>query len=187
MQEAEKDSGADVVAVVPTDSTALKRQQAREPGVSGGPLEGEPEHAPDSPARFWSGADAHLQVSCDSDSGLQLSQRGSDSDSDSSNLGSAEEDDSSCGGLESSSSGREYRERESLVACVTADFAMQNVILQLGLRLISPTGQAIRQLRRWVLRCTACSRLCKVRSRLERGLGAFEERPMHPMGSVKTM
>ncbi|MCD9644680.1 hypothetical protein HAX54_033091 [Datura stramonium] len=45
---------------------------------------------------------------------------------------------------------------ESSVACVTADFAMQNVILQMGLRLVAPGGMQIRELHRWVLKCHAC-------------------------------
>lgn len=45
---------------------------------------------------------------------------------------------------------------ESSVACVTADYAMQNVILQMGLRLVAPGGMQIRELHRWVLKCHAC-------------------------------
>ncbi|KAG8382247.1 hypothetical protein BUALT_Bualt05G0057000 [Buddleja alternifolia] len=45
---------------------------------------------------------------------------------------------------------------ESSVACVTSDFAMQNVILQMGLRLLAPGGMQIRELHRWVLKCHAC-------------------------------
>ncbi|KAG4184802.1 hypothetical protein ERO13_A09G192700v2 [Gossypium hirsutum] len=45
---------------------------------------------------------------------------------------------------------------ESTVACVTGDFAMQNVLLQMGLRLLAPGGMQIRQLHRWVLKCHAC-------------------------------
>ncbi|KAK1419116.1 hypothetical protein QVD17_28274 [Tagetes erecta] len=45
---------------------------------------------------------------------------------------------------------------ESSVACVTADFAMQNVILQMGLRLVAPGGMQIRELHRWILKCHAC-------------------------------
>lgn len=39
---------------------------------------------------------------------------------------------------------------ESSVACVTGDFAMQNVLLQMGLRLLAPGGTQIRQLHRSV-------------------------------------
>ncbi|KAK6947767.1 Nin one binding (NOB1) Zn-ribbon-like [Dillenia turbinata] len=46
---------------------------------------------------------------------------------------------------------------ESSVACITSDFAMQNVILQMGLRLLAPGGMQIRQLHRWVLKCHACN------------------------------
>ncbi|CAA7040376.1 unnamed protein product [Microthlaspi erraticum] len=38
---------------------------------------------------------------------------------------------------------------ESSVACITGDFAMQNVILQMGLRLLAPGGMQIRQLNRY--------------------------------------
>lgn len=38
---------------------------------------------------------------------------------------------------------------DSSVACVTSDFAMQNVILQMGLRLLAPGGMQIRQLHRY--------------------------------------
>lgn len=38
---------------------------------------------------------------------------------------------------------------ESSVACVTSDFSMQNVILQMGLRLLAPGGMQIRQLHRY--------------------------------------
>lgn len=45
---------------------------------------------------------------------------------------------------------------ESTVACITSDFAMQNVLLQMGLRLLAPGGMQIRQLQRWILKCHAC-------------------------------
>ncbi|PIA34765.1 hypothetical protein AQUCO_03700200v1 [Aquilegia coerulea] len=48
---------------------------------------------------------------------------------------------------------------ESSVACVTSDFAMQNVILQMGLRLLAPGGMQIRELHRWVLKCHACNKV----------------------------
>lgn len=46
---------------------------------------------------------------------------------------------------------------DSSVACVTSDFAMQNVLLQMGLRLLAPGGMQIRQLHRWILKCHACN------------------------------
>ncbi|XXG50925.1 hypothetical protein AAC387_Pa02g4818 [Persea americana] len=48
---------------------------------------------------------------------------------------------------------------DSSVACVTSDFAMQNVILQMGLRLLAPGGMQNRQLHRWVLKCHACNKV----------------------------
>ncbi|KDO76174.1 hypothetical protein CISIN_1g028198mg [Citrus sinensis] len=40
---------------------------------------------------------------------------------------------------------------ESTVACITGDYAMQNVILQMGLRLLAPGGMQIRQLHRYIV------------------------------------
>ncbi|PUZ73714.1 hypothetical protein GQ55_1G009600 [Panicum hallii var. hallii] len=61
--------------------------------------------------------------------------------------------------VDDESSGQSWALRslsESTVACVTSDYAMQNVILQIGLRLLAPGGMQIRQMHRWVLRCHAC-------------------------------
>jgi RNA-binding protein NOB1 len=46
---------------------------------------------------------------------------------------------------------------DSPVALVTADFAMQNVALQMGLRLVTPDGRRVDTARRWALRCSACA------------------------------
>jgi RNA-binding protein NOB1 len=40
--------------------------------------------------------------------------------------------------------------------CMTADFAMQNVLLQMGLSLVGVEGQRIEKVKSWVLRCHAC-------------------------------
>lgn len=40
--------------------------------------------------------------------------------------------------------------------CMTADFAMQNVLLQMGLNLVGMEGQRIERIKSWVLRCHAC-------------------------------
>lgn len=44
-------------------------------------------------------------------------------------------------------------------ACTTTDFAMQNVLLQMGLPLLSVDGMKIRRLKSWVHRCGACYRV----------------------------
>lgn len=41
-------------------------------------------------------------------------------------------------------------------ACVTTDFSMQNVLMQMGLNVISVDGMLIRAAKQWVLRCMAC-------------------------------
>ncbi|KAG1662767.1 hypothetical protein FOA52_006793 [Chlamydomonas sp. UWO 241] len=49
----------------------------------------------------------------------------------------------------------------SSIMSVTADYAMQNVLLQMGLRLVSRDGRAISRLSRYVLRCHACFHVTK--------------------------
>lgn len=42
------------------------------------------------------------------------------------------------------------------VGCMTADFAMQNVLLHMGLILVDVEGKRISHVKTWVLRCHAC-------------------------------
>ena len=42
------------------------------------------------------------------------------------------------------------------VGCITTDFAMQNVLLQMGLQLMSADGMKVRRLKQWALKCEAC-------------------------------
>jgi RNA-binding protein NOB1 len=60
----------------------------------------------------------------------------------------------------------EHPKGESNVISMTADFAMQNVILQMGLRLAAPDGRKIDSVTRWVLRCSACHQVTKEVGRL---------------------
>lgn len=45
---------------------------------------------------------------------------------------------------------------ETLVGCMTGDFAMQNVLLQMGMEVVGVGGKRVSQVRTWVLRCHAC-------------------------------
>ncbi|KAJ7167504.1 Nin one binding Zn-ribbon like-domain-containing protein [Mycena filopes] len=49
--------------------------------------------------------------------------------------------------------------------CMTADFAMQNVLLQMGLNLVGVEGKRIHKVKTWVLRCHACFKICKDNTR----------------------
>lgn len=42
------------------------------------------------------------------------------------------------------------------VACMTGDYAVQNVIIQIGLNLVGTGGKKMAQVKSWVLRCHAC-------------------------------
>lgn len=46
--------------------------------------------------------------------------------------------------------------REFEVACMTADFAMQNVIMQIGMAVCGIDGRVIRNIKQWILRCNGC-------------------------------
>jgi RNA-binding protein NOB1 len=51
---------------------------------------------------------------------------------------------------------------EHRVGCVTTDFAMQNVILQMGMKLLSVDGRhVIRSIRRYALRCQSCAEVTR--------------------------
>ena len=45
---------------------------------------------------------------------------------------------------------------DTYVACITSDFAMQNVILQMGLNLLSAKGLAIKRVKQWAIKCFSC-------------------------------
>ncbi|KAI0375857.1 hypothetical protein BV20DRAFT_984944 [Pilatotrama ljubarskyi] len=69
--------------------------------------------------------------------------------------------------LPSEGAGRKGRKQQETipVGCMTADFAMQNVLLQMGLGLVGVEGKRIERVKSWVLRCHACFKICKDNSR----------------------
>ncbi|CAM9372737.1 unnamed protein product [Chrysoparadoxa australica] len=50
--------------------------------------------------------------------------------------------------------------------CVTTDFAMQNVLLHMGMTLLSLDGMRVSRVKQWVLRCAACFRTTTEMERL---------------------
>ena len=60
-------------------------------------------------------------------------------------------------GLVSTGKAKKNKTRTSLkVACLTGDFAMQNVALQMGLNVFGVGGNKIKEVKTWILRCHAC-------------------------------
>lgn len=49
-------------------------------------------------------------------------------------------------------------------ACITGDFAMQNVLIQMGLDVIGVGGKRVSEVRTWVLRCHGCFRCVRALS-----------------------
>ena len=43
-----------------------------------------------------------------------------------------------------------------VTGCMTTDFAMQNVLMHMGLNLVGVDGKKINKVKTWVLRCHAC-------------------------------
>ncbi|KAF9006590.1 Nin one binding Zn-ribbon like-domain-containing protein [Cyathus striatus] len=61
--------------------------------------------------------------------------------------------------------GKATQVEQIAVGCMTADFAMQNVLLQMGLNLVGLEGKRIQKVKSWVLRCHACFKICKDNSK----------------------
>ncbi|KIP12744.1 hypothetical protein PHLGIDRAFT_61259 [Phlebiopsis gigantea 11061_1 CR5-6] len=61
--------------------------------------------------------------------------------------------------------GKKKAAEQIRAGCMTADFAMQNVLLQMGLSLVGVEGKKIDRVKTWVLRCHACFKICKDSSR----------------------
>ena len=52
------------------------------------------------------------------------------------------------------------------VACATLDGAMQNVLLQMGLRVVDTDGYVVKNVKQFVLKCHACFAICELASLL---------------------
>ena len=60
----------------------------------------------------------------------------------------------------------EFEDKNVEIACITSDFAMQNVLKQIGLNVTSIDGRVIRQLRTFIFRCTTCFKTTSVMTKL---------------------
>lgn len=59
-----------------------------------------------------------------------------------------------------------FEEKAVEVACMTSDFAMQNVLKQIGLNVTAVDGRVIKQLRTFIFRCTTCFKTTSVMTKL---------------------
>ncbi|KRX02050.1 hypothetical protein PPERSA_07695 [Pseudocohnilembus persalinus] len=55
---------------------------------------------------------------------------------------------------------QQEKDRQIGIYCMTADYAMQNVILQIGIPLLSIDNMVIRRAKRFILECFACKEQC---------------------------
>ncbi|XP_011642268.1 RNA-binding protein NOB1 [Pogonomyrmex barbatus] len=57
-------------------------------------------------------------------------------------------------------------EKAATVACLTMDFAMQNVLMQMGLNVVSLDGRVIKQMRTFIFRCYACFKTTSIMTKI---------------------
>lgn len=57
-------------------------------------------------------------------------------------------------------------EKTATVACLTMDFAMQNVLMQMGLNVVALDGRVIKQMRTFIFRCYACFKTTSVMTKI---------------------
>ncbi|XP_017876547.1 RNA-binding protein NOB1 isoform X2 [Ceratina calcarata] len=57
-------------------------------------------------------------------------------------------------------------EKPATVACLTMDFAMQNVLKQIGLNIAALDGRVIKQMRTYILRCYACYKTTSIMTKV---------------------
>ncbi|XP_011862818.1 PREDICTED: RNA-binding protein NOB1 [Vollenhovia emeryi] len=59
-----------------------------------------------------------------------------------------------------------FEEKAATVACLTTDFAMQNVLMQMGLNVVALDGRVIKQMRTFIFRCYACFKTTSVMTKI---------------------
>ncbi|XP_011314804.1 RNA-binding protein NOB1 [Fopius arisanus] len=57
-------------------------------------------------------------------------------------------------------------DKPAKVACMTTDFAMQNVLMQIGLNVAALDGRVIRQMRTFIFRCYACFKTTSIMTKV---------------------
>lgn len=58
------------------------------------------------------------------------------------------------------------KKKSATVACLTMDFAMQNVLMQIGLNIASLDGRVIKQMRTFIFRCYACFKTTSIMTKI---------------------
>ena len=59
-------------------------------------------------------------------------------------------------------------EEAEFVACLTTDFAMQNVLLKMKIGMIGVEGRKIKNARKYILRCTGCKFIDKTSTKVKK-------------------
>ncbi|XP_032514492.2 RNA-binding protein NOB1 [Danaus plexippus] len=60
----------------------------------------------------------------------------------------------------------EFEDKNVEVACITSDFAMQNVLKQIGLNVTSIDGRVIKYLKTFIFRCTTCFKTTSIMTKV---------------------
>ena len=48
-------------------------------------------------------------------------------------------------------------DERTTVACLTTDYAMQSVLMQMGMQVVGADGLLMRSIKQWVLKCSGCN------------------------------
>lgn len=129
--------------------------------------EPEPEVTPYSDPDDWSSSDEEADDNIGEPIGLSDDIKGYDAVEETASSGDKveEEDDDEVGWITPQNIKSAYRKmgmekevpsRDCKVACLTTDFSVQNVMMQMGMRVIGVDGLLIKSLRSYVFRCFAC-------------------------------
>lgn len=62
--------------------------------------------------------------------------------------------------------GEYFEDKHVTVACITTDFAMQNVLKQIGLNVAALDGRLIKQVRTFIFRCTTCFKTTSIMTKV---------------------
>ena len=66
-------------------------------------------------------------------------------------------------------------EEPELVACLTTDFAMQNVLLKMKIGMIGVEGRKIKNARKYILRCTGCKYIDKTSTKVKNSAFGYKK------------
>lgn len=106
-----------------------------------------------------------LQITSDDDDNIDESKENQINHQEFENNDESDNDSSDDGWITPSNLCRDRsveQDDDATVGCVTTDYAMQNVLMKMGLKILSVDGMMIKTIRTYILRCHACFFITKI-------------------------